>query len=88
MERLSTTDQQFDLIFADTWAGKYTHLEEALQVLNSGGLYIIDGRLPQPNWAEGHELKVAALIADLENRSNLTMTKLSSGSGVIIATKL
>lgn len=88
LEKLSTTGQRFDLIFADTWAGKYTHLEKALQSLNSGGLYIIDDMLPQANWPEGHDLKAAALISELENRSDLAMTKLSWGSGVIIATKL
>lgn len=88
LEKLSTTNQRFDLIFADTWAGKYTHLEKALQSLNSGGLYIIDDMLPQANWTEGHDLKAAALISELENRSDLAMTKLSWGSGVIIATKL
>ncbi|MFO7634114.1 MAG: class I SAM-dependent methyltransferase, partial [Caldilinea sp.] len=42
--------QSVDLIFADTWAGKYTHLEETLQLLRPGGLYVIDDMLPQPNW--------------------------------------
>ena len=87
LEKLSTTQQRFDLIFADTWAGKYTHLDLALQTLNPGGLYIIDDMLPQPNWPEGHDRKAAALIADLENRKDFSITKLSWGSGVILATQ-
>ncbi len=87
LENLSTTDQRFDLIFADTWTGKYTHLDIALQSLNPGGLYIIDDMLPQPNWPAGHDLKAAALIAELEHRTDFSMTKLSWGSGVILATK-
>src|SRR5262249_35669687 len=31
---------QFDLIFADSWPGKYTHLDEALRALKRGGLYV------------------------------------------------
>ncbi len=87
IEKLSSCKEQFDMIFADTWAGKYTHFEEAMQVLRPGGLYIIDDMLPQSNWPEGHEIKANALITELENRSDLSMTKMSWASGVIIATK-
>ena len=87
MEKLSSGKEQFDMIFADTWAGKYTHFEEVIQVLKSGGLYVIDDMLPQSNWPDGHELKASALIRDLENRSNLGITKISCASGVIIAAK-
>jgi hypothetical protein len=43
--------------------------------------------LPQSNWPEGHELKVSALIAELEKRSDLSVIKISWASGVIIAAK-
>jgi predicted O-methyltransferase YrrM len=87
IEKLSSSKVQFDMIFADTWAGKYTHFEEAMQFLKPSGLYIIDDMLPQSNWTEGHELKANLLIAELENRSDLSMTKMSWASGVIIAVK-
>ncbi|WP_414579328.1 O-methyltransferase [Anabaena sp. CCY 9402-a] len=87
LEQIEQTGEQFDLIFADTWAGKYTHLEAALHILKPGGLYIIDDMLPQTNWPEGHELKVAALIAQLEQRQDMLLTKLNWSSGIIIATK-
>ncbi|MBO0349198.1 class I SAM-dependent methyltransferase [Phormidium pseudopriestleyi FRX01] len=87
MERLSQTPEQFDLIFADTWAGKYTHFEEAIQALKPGGFYIIDDMLPQPTWPEGHEVKVKTLITALENRRELMVTKISWASGVILAVK-
>ena len=87
LEQVKKTGQQFDFIFADTWAGKYTHLEAALHALKFGGLYIVDDMLPQPNWDKGHELKVAALIAKLEDRHDLLLTKLNWASGIIIATK-
>ncbi|MGN7988404.1 O-methyltransferase [Pedobacter sp. 22226] len=47
-------DKKFDYIFADTWHGKYLLLDEAIAMLNKGGLYIIDDMLPQQNWPEGH----------------------------------
>ena len=87
LERLSNRKEQFDMIFADTWAGKYTHFEEAIQALKPGGLYIVDDMLPQSNWPKGHEAKASALITKLENHSNLSITKMSWASGVVIAVK-
>ncbi|XGV94684.1 MAG: O-methyltransferase [Leptolyngbya sp. BL-A-14] len=47
LTRIEKMAQQLDLIFADTWAGKYVHLDAALHVLKPGGLYIIDDMLPR-----------------------------------------
>lgn len=87
MENLNPQEEQFDLIFADTWAGKYTHLLEALNVLKPGGLYVIDDMLPQSNWPKGHELKVEKLIAELEARIDLKTIKMNWASGVILGVK-
>lgn len=79
---------KFDIIFADTWAGKFTHLDEALRLLRPGGMYVLDDLLPQANWPDGHETKVTALIAQLEQRVDLMLTKLNWSTGIIIAVKL
>jgi predicted O-methyltransferase YrrM len=84
----SLTSQKFDFIFADAWPGKYRFLDEALSLLKPGGIYIIDDMLPQPNWPNGHSDKVAHLIYDLDQRSDLRITKMSWASGIILATKL
>lgn len=80
--------EHFDFIFADTWAGKYTHLDEVLQLLNPSGFYIVDDMLPQPNWPEGHQLKVDSLLKHLSERSDLNITTMAWSCGVVIATKL
>lgn len=80
-------DKKFDYIFADTWHGKYLMLEETLQMLNPGALYIIDDMLPQPNWPDGHAAKATQLIAQLENRTDLFVTKMAWASGLMICTK-
>jgi predicted O-methyltransferase YrrM len=80
-------DQKFDYIFADTWHGKYLLLEEVLSMLNKGGLYIIDDMLPQPNWPDGHQEKVIKLIASLEAREDLLITKQVWATGIIVAVK-
>lgn len=80
--------KRFDLIFADAMPGKYEYLEEALGLLNTGGLYVIDDMLPQPNWPEGHDLKAINLIKSLEQRTDLRLTKLNWSTGIIIITKI
>jgi predicted O-methyltransferase YrrM len=79
--------QKFDYIFADTWHGKYLLLDEVLEMLNKGGLYIVDDMLPQPNWPDGHQEKVVNFIKYLEGRSDLTLTRQNWATGIIIVVK-
>jgi predicted O-methyltransferase YrrM len=83
----SKQGRKFDLIFADTWPGKFDHLDEALDLLAPGALYLIDDLLPQPNWPEGHAAKIAPLISRLENDPRLTISRLSWSSGILIAAR-
>ena len=78
---------QFDFIYADTWPGKFTHLDEALSLLRIGGIYFIDDLLPQPNWPEGHAPKVPVLINELERRREFATVKLSWASGLMIVVR-
>jgi predicted O-methyltransferase YrrM len=77
----------FDLIFADSWPGKFTHLELALGLLGPGGLYVIDDLLPQPNWPEGHQAKVDGLLEKLAARADLSCSWLHWSSGLLIGAK-
>ena len=78
----------FDLIFADTWPGKYENFELALGLLKEGGLYVVDDMDPQPTWPAGHEARVAALLQHLIARPDLCVTKLSWASGIVIAARV
>lgn len=79
--------ERFDLIFADTWGGKYESLEPTLALLAPGGLYVIDDMLPQPNWPQGHAPKVEKLIAALTRDTRLRTVRLGWSSGLILATR-
>lgn len=79
---------RYDLIFADTWSGKYRLLDLALELLAPGGMYVIDDMLPQPNWPEGHEAKVKLLMEELAQRDHLKICSLQWSCGVVIATKI
>ena len=78
----------FDVIFADAMPGKYDLFEETWALLKTGGFYIIDDMLPQPNWPEGHAVKADEFIMTLENRKDITLTKLNWSTGIIIAVKV
>jgi predicted O-methyltransferase YrrM len=78
----------FDLIFADAWPGKYSHLDKALELLKIGGFYVIDDMRKQSNWPKGHEDKANELVRILENREDITLTKMDWSTGLIIAVKI
>jgi predicted O-methyltransferase YrrM len=77
----------YDLIYADAWPGKFSHLDEALARLRPGGIYVIDDLLPQPNWPEGHAPKVPALIDDLERRGEYASVRLAWASGLMLVVR-
>jgi len=77
----------FDVIFADAWPGKYSQIDEILDLVKINGFYIIDDMTKQPNWPEGHEDNVKGLVAYLENREDFNLTKMNWSTGLIIAVK-
>ncbi len=77
----------FDLVFADAMPGKYEALDEALAVVKPGGFYVIDDMLPQPNWPEGHEEKVPALLSDLAANPDFRIVPITWASGLVIAVR-
>ncbi|MBN7815666.1 O-methyltransferase [Algoriphagus pacificus] len=78
----------FDLVFADAWPGKYSHLDEVFALLKVGGIYVIDDMDEQPNWPEGHAEKAASLVEILEQRDDFYLTKMNWSTGVILMTKI
>ncbi|MEU1176777.1 class I SAM-dependent methyltransferase [Streptomyces sp. NPDC005820] len=79
--------EPFDLVFADTWPGKFTHLDLALGLVAPGGAYLIDDLLPQPGWPEGHEASVERLLADLTTRPDFRTVRLDWASGLLLAVR-
>lgn len=79
--------RHFDLIFADTWPGKFDHLEDALSLLRPGGIYVVDDLLPQPSWPVEHGPKIPRFLHALEQRPDLHITRLSWSTGLLLATK-
>src|SRR5712691_9928858 len=76
--------ERFDFIYADTWPGKFTHLDLALSLLGPGGMYFVDDLLPQPSWPEEHGPKVPGLIDRLDSQPAFVATRLAWASGLMI----
>ncbi|WP_055589807.1 O-methyltransferase [Streptacidiphilus griseoplanus] len=79
--------EPFDLVFADTWPGKFTHLDEALDLVAPGGTYLVDDLRPQPGWPEDHATAVEHLLAVLEDRGDLRTVRLDWSSGLLMAVR-
>jgi predicted O-methyltransferase YrrM len=77
-------DPRYDLVYADTWPGKFTHLELALSLVRVGGIYFIDDLLPQPTWPAEHASKIRMLIDELEKRPDFVATRLAWSSGIMV----
>ena len=77
----------FDLIFADAWPGKFSHLDQTLGLLKTAGIYIIDDLLPQDNWPKGHQKKVNDLIHFLHHKKDFVTSQLDWATGVMIMVK-
>ncbi|WP_298475830.1 class I SAM-dependent methyltransferase [uncultured Maribacter sp.] len=78
---------KFDLVFADAWPGKYSQIEEILDLVKVGGFYVIDDMSEQPNWPKGHQKKVLELVDYLEQRKDFVITKFNWSTGLILAVK-
>jgi predicted O-methyltransferase YrrM len=81
---LNYTAKKFDLIFADAWPGKFSELEETLDLVKVGGFYVVDDMNFQPNWPEGHNEKVQNLIETLEARDDFSVTKMNWSTGIVL----
>lgn len=79
--------EPFDLVFADTWPGKFTHLDRVLDLVAAGGTYLIDDLDPQPGWPKGHEASVVRLLAELAARRDFRTVRLSWASGLLMAVR-
>ncbi|MFD6531205.1 O-methyltransferase [Streptomyces sp. NPDC060184] len=77
----------FDLVFADTWPGKFTHLGRALDLVAPGGIYLIDDLLPLPDRPAEHTAAVRRLLAGLEEREDFRCVRLAWASGLLMAVR-
>jgi predicted O-methyltransferase YrrM len=84
---LENCGSAFDLIYADAWPGKYSHLDAALRLLKTSGIYVVDDMLPQLNWPSGHAPAANALRERLHTLNGFIVAALDWSTGLIICVK-
>lgn len=87
-EFLINTSNEYDLIFADAWPGKFENLNISIEKLKSGGMLILDDLLPQDNWPPNHQSNVDTLIDTLQNDTRINTLFLKYGTGYAICRKI
>ncbi|MDJ0347096.1 hypothetical protein QMK19_36970 [Streptomyces sp. H10-C2] len=76
------------LAYVDCRPGKFHRLEDLLNLLEPGGLYIVDDLLPQATWPTGHQDRVDDFLAHLPDRLNLICTQLRWASGLVVGARI
>lgn len=82
------TDESFDLVFADTWPGKFYELDGALSLVAVGGIYIVDDLSPRPDWPGDHAEKVESLVAELRSRPGFVSMEMAWSSGLMMLVRV
>jgi predicted O-methyltransferase YrrM len=78
---------KFDVIFADTWPSKYSHLEATLHLVKDGGFYVVDDMMEQPNWPQGHDQKAGDLRAYFLAHKDFYVTEIAWSTGMMLGAK-
>ncbi len=80
--------QSFDLIFADTYYGKFSRLEQALGMLASGGVYIVDNLISgQENPSPEHNARIRRLLSTMRRDVRFHCTELRFSTGLLMAVR-
>lgn len=79
---------QYDFIFADTEPGKFTYLDETLDLLRIGGIYVTSDLLPQPYWQAGQQEQVDELVQNFASRDDFIVTTMDWSTGILVAVKV
>lgn len=79
--------ESYDLVFADAMPGKFDGFDALWRLVKPGGIYVIDDLMPQPNWPDGQQARVAEILAGLDARPDAQVARLAWASDIAIAVK-
>jgi predicted O-methyltransferase YrrM len=77
----------FELVFADSYSGKYQGLDRTIASLRPGGLLLVDDMAPRPNASERDRLEQADLLRTLLGHEWLQAVHMAWCSGVVLAAR-
>jgi demethylmenaquinone methyltransferase/2-methoxy-6-polyprenyl-1,4-benzoquinol methylase len=79
---------EFDLIFADAPAGKWTALHRTIAALRPHGMLMVDDMTPMPHWDDQQRTEGNRVRGTLLAHPGLRSVELGHGSGVILSTRI
>ncbi len=78
----------FAMAFVDCRPGKFHRLPDLLDLLEPGGLYVVDDLIPQPTWPADHPERVAGFLRAVPDERRMRATPLHWASGVLVGARL
>ncbi|MEU8963455.1 class I SAM-dependent methyltransferase [Streptomyces sp. NPDC048491] len=79
---------RYDFAYVDCRPGKYLRLDDLLQLLAPGALYVVDDMLPQATWPDDHQPRVDGFFERLPSVANLRATRLVWASGLVLGARV
>ncbi|MFE4332526.1 O-methyltransferase [Streptomyces sp. NPDC056831] len=76
------------LAYVDCRPGKFHRLDDLLDLLEPGGLYVVDDLLPQPTWPSDHQPRVDRFLVQLPEHTNLLGTATTWASGLLVGARI
>jgi hypothetical protein len=86
LEFLRQSAERYDLIYADAWPGKFSHLDEDARAF-APRRHLLHRRPVAADWPDGHAPKVPVLIDDIERRGSFVTVRLVRGSGLMLVVR-
>lgn len=79
---------RFTMAYVDCRPGKFHRMDELLDLLEPGGLYIVDDLLPQPTWPDDHQQRVDDYLASTPHIPKILATPMTWASGLLIGARI
>ncbi|MCC3767783.1 O-methyltransferase [Streptomyces sp. UNOC14_S4] len=76
------------LAYVDCRPGKFHRLDDLLDLLEPGGLYVVDDLRPQATWPADHGPRVDTFLAHLPENPKLLATPTRWASGLVVGARL
>ena len=82
-----SASSRFDLIYADAWPGKFSHLDETLSLLRPGGMYVIDDLTSATELASGPRAESAGTHRRNRATRRVLHVRLAWASGLMLVVR-
>ena len=76
-----------DLIYSDAYAGRFSHVDETLELLAPGGIFVVDDMPPFDGALGDIDRMKFILYATLLHRADFTVVTIRDGTGIVMAVR-